>query len=143
MYLKRLYFCTLVLIHIGSRSPYKTGVYLFTGLEHWTDIVLAFYTCCDRLNWFLLAESHLNDKHEQQNHTYQLKILLLASYPALIHSFYFPCCRKYSNRYLASKVASVLHYKINTCIKQEVHASRWLLYMFHPIWLGKHKFVIF
>jgi len=26
----------------------------------------------------LLAETHLNDKHEQQNHKYQLKILLLA-----------------------------------------------------------------
>jgi len=37
-----------------------------------------FYTCCGWLNWFLLAESHLNDKHEQQNHKCQLKILLLA-----------------------------------------------------------------
>jgi len=31
---------------------------------------------------------------------------------------YFPCCRKYSNKYWASKVASVLQY---TSIKQEVH----------------------
>ena len=42
----------------------------------------------------------------------------------LINSFYFPCCRKYSNRYLASKIASVLQYKTNACIRQEVHTSR-------------------
>jgi len=64
------------------------------------------------------------------------------SYPTLIHSSYFPCCEKYSNKYLASKVASVLQYKIITCIIGKKYMQVGSYYL-RSIWLGKFKFVNF
>ena len=52
-------------------------MYLFTGLDYWTGLLdrTDIFLHLQLAKLFLLAESH---KHEQQNHKYQLKILLLA-----------------------------------------------------------------